>query len=552
MQKKTKIKRKTMKLSLLRYKITLLFIVLTAVLLVVSLQYDSINNNFTIKINGNPTEYVSSSSEGIEKVKLSIIKNLNAFVFNDTVEQKTIIITPNNNYYIVDFVTKTVTNNKTDVDLPAEFMGTTIDDVIISINALEVMGGYKVVSDTQNKVLNLVNDSEFTVSEKLVKLEKYSYFNTDLILQYFDYMVTNPYMQGVDAIIAVNEGLYRPFYENTVIVDEPNDYTVLVNKYSGLPSVYEPVDLVQKDDNRYLRQNAYNALDEVNKQMQRAGLKVHLISAYRGYDRQKTLYNNYAARDGVENADTYSARPGFSEHQTGLAMDILNVDNFSGNLEDAKFEDTKEYKWLTENAYKYGLILRFPRGYENVTGYMYEPWHWRYVGEDVASFMNENQIDTLEEFHALKGSNEEKFPALSSKEDSAEAVMQKFTLGNESDMILGYEVEGKNYYNLKDISAFFDKTKYQFSVEFEEKNNIINLLKSFSSGEGENYAVVTQANMPYRESGIEMYVDNFAVETKYKQYIIDGELYINLVDLSELLGFTLAWNYSTNSFDFWF
>ncbi len=550
MQEKSTSKRKTMKLSLLRYKITFLFVILTAVLLMVSLLYDNKNSNYVVYVNGQPTEYVASSSDGIEKIKLSVIKDLGAFVYNDSSEQKTIIVTPKDDFYIVDYVTKTVTNYGTDEDIEVTFLGTTIDDVIINIENIREMGGYGIVEDPENKSINIINEKEFTLSEKLIKQEKYSYFNHELILQYFEYMMANPKLQGVEAIIAVNEGLYRPFYENTIVVSEPNDYTVLVNKYSSLASVYEPVDLVQKGDNRFLRQSAYKALDEVNKQMQKSGLQVYLISAYRGYDRQKTLYDNYAAKDGVENADTYSARPGFSEHQTGLAMDVLGVETYSGDLEDAGFENTKEYKWLTENGYKYGLILRFPKGQENVTGYMYEPWHWRYVGEDVASFMHENNITTLEEYHALKGAEDEKFPTLSQSPDIAEAVTQKFTLNNNSAMILGYEVEGNSYYNLKDISEFLDKTKYQYSVEFEEKNNIINLLKSFGSGEGENYAEISEHFKPYRKSQIEIYVDNFAVETTYNQYLIDGEMYISLVDLSNILGFNLTWNYNTNSFDF--
>ncbi len=550
MAEKLRNKRKTMKLSLLRYKITILFVVLTVILLSISLFYDNKNSNYSIELNGEPTEYVSSESKGIEKVKLSAIKNLGAFVYNDNVEQKTIIVTPNDNYYIVDYVTKTVTNYITEEEIPVVFLGTTIDDVIISVDNLQKMGDYRVLIDEPSKVVNIINEREFTVSEKLIKQEKYSYFNYDLILQYFEYMVANPNMQGIDAIIAVNEGLYRPFYENTVVVSEPNDYTVLVNKYSALSSVYEPVDLVQKGDNKYLRQSAYRALDEVNAAMKKEGLHVYLVSAYRGYDRQKTLYDNYAAKDGVENADTYSARPGFSEHQTGLALDVLNVPTYSGDLEDANFENTPEYRWLTENAYKYGLILRFPEGYENVTGYMYEPWHWRYVGEDVAVFMHENNITTLEEFHALKGSSDEKFPTLNQNVDKAEAVQQKFVMGDESTIILGYEIGGNIYYNLSDIASFVDKTKFQFSVEFEKKNNIVNLLKGFGSGDGRIHAEKTDVFKPYTQSEIEIYVDNFAVDTTYNQYIIDDEMYISLVDLSDILGLNLTWNYNTNSFDF--
>ena len=115
-------------------------------------------------------------------------------------------------------------------------------------------------------------------------------------------------------------------------------------------------------------------------------------SAYRSYEYQDNLYDSYVERDGKKKADIYSARPGFSEHQTGLCTDINTIDS--------SFHDTDEAKWLLNNSYKYGFIIRFPKDKEKITGYKYEPWHYRYVGKKVAKIIFENDL-TLEEYYAF-------------------------------------------------------------------------------------------------------------------------------------------------------
>lgn len=119
------------------------------------------------------------------------------------------------------------------------------------------------------------------------------------------------------------------------------------------------------------------------------GFSIPLLSGYRSYDYQSDLYNQYVARDGVEAADRYSARPGYSEHQTGLAFDIGSIDNNYGY--------TPAGQWLAQNAHTYGFIIRYPEGKESITGYMYEPWHVRYLGKDVAQQVYASGL-TLEEF----------------------------------------------------------------------------------------------------------------------------------------------------------
>lgn len=154
---------------------------------------------------------------------------------------------------------------------------------------------------------------------------------------------------------------------------------LIVNKKYSLPANYNPG----------VNPTASAALKQLQQAAANAGHNIPLISGFRSYSRQQTLYNNYVARDGQALADTYSARPGHSEHQTGLAFDVGKLDNNYGS--------TPAGTWLKENCHKYGFIIRYPKGKESITGYQYEPWHIRYLGVEYATkIMNQNI--TLEEY----------------------------------------------------------------------------------------------------------------------------------------------------------
>ena len=141
--------------------------------------------------------------------------------------------------------------------------------------------------------------------------------------------------------------------------------------------------------------NAKNSFEKLAEQAKKDGYPVIAMSSYRSYEYQVNLYNRYVASDGVEAADTYSARPGYSEHQTGLCVDV-----YDGKIDYTNFEDSASFKWMQDNAYKYGFILRFPKDKTNITGYQYESWHYRYVGTKIAKYIHENDI-TLEEYYAM-------------------------------------------------------------------------------------------------------------------------------------------------------
>ena len=154
---------------------------------------------------------------------------------------------------------------------------------------------------------------------------------------------------------------------------------LLVNKKYSLPSTYNPG----------VNPTAEAALKDLQEAAKKAGYNLPLISGFRSFSKQTIIYNNYVKLDGQEKADTYSARPGHSEHQSGLAFDVGEISDYYG--------DTPEGKWLAANAHLYGFIIRYPQGKTYITGYKYEPWHIRYVGIEHATNIY-NQNITLEEY----------------------------------------------------------------------------------------------------------------------------------------------------------
>ncbi|OMP65685.1 M15 family metallopeptidase [Domibacillus epiphyticus] len=189
------------------------------------------------------------------------------------------------------------------------------------------------------------------------------------------------------------------------VIQNPENPMVLVNKEFALPSDYSPPDLVRPNvmysfgdqdiEKSYMRKDAAAALEKLFAGAKQDGLFLFAVSGYRSYERQEEILAAGAAANGEEKALESIAPPGMSEHQSGLAMDISSESNsFELNQE---FELTEEGKWLKEHAHEYGFILRYPKGKEDITRYIYEPWHFRYVGKETAAVIAENDW-TLEEY----------------------------------------------------------------------------------------------------------------------------------------------------------
>ena len=192
--------------------------------------------------------------------------------------------------------------------------------------------------------------------------------------------------------------------EEEIDYTSPDSITVLVNKEYALPDGYEPKDLVvtnvrfpftEDDPKKQLRKEAAEALEQLFDAAEEEGHFLFAQSGYRSFERQEAIFASNVEQDGEEAANQYSARPGESEHQTGLVMDITSEAVEFRLVEE--FGDTPEGKWVAENAYKYGFIIRYEKGKEDITGYQYEPWHLRYVGKKAAKTIYEQDL-TLEEY----------------------------------------------------------------------------------------------------------------------------------------------------------
>ena len=182
------------------------------------------------------------------------------------------------------------------------------------------------------------------------------------------------------------------FYKNINIIKKIDDYEYIVNKNNKLESDYIPPDLEEIDLrfaclNKFLRKEAKINFERMAKDAKDKGYNIVAVSAYRSYNYQEKLYNNYVVDKGFYYADIASARPGHSEHQTGLAVDVADL-----SLDYDNFDKTKEFKWMINNSYKYGFILRYPKAKFHITGFKYEPWHYRYVGIKLASYLYKNNL----------------------------------------------------------------------------------------------------------------------------------------------------------------
>lgn len=187
------------------------------------------------------------------------------------------------------------------------------------------------------------------------------------------------------------------FNRQAYSLDDPTSLWVVVNKARPLPSNYVPAELTAAGvGGGQLRSQAVVALNKLNNGVQLSGLGLKVISAYRSYAAQSSVYNGYVTRDGQAQADTYSARPGYSEHQTGWAVDVGNK-NGSCDLQIC-FGQTALGVWLSNHAAEYGFIIRYPQ--DQPTGYQYEPWHLRYVGVELAKQLYTNK-QTMEMFFGL-------------------------------------------------------------------------------------------------------------------------------------------------------
>ena len=247
-------------------------------------------------------------------------------------------------------------------------------------------------------IISLVNQNidrlEIKDPDFLLSVITEKYYIENRLPRYLQYHDTHPTFKVSIVVRHVNANADYEYYTNTTPSNPNDQLLILANKYTYLDANYKPDDLVTVEGDFIVRKEVKDAYQKMSQQASQEGLSFHMNSAYRSYQSQQQVYREYQQKFGQAYADKYASRPGYSEHQTGLAIDIT-----TRRVRFNSFDETEEYQWLQNHAHEYGFILRFPKGLEQITGYNYEPWHYRYVGVEAATKIKQENI-TLEEYYA--------------------------------------------------------------------------------------------------------------------------------------------------------
>ena len=275
------------------------------------------------------------------------------------------------------------------------------DHLIENINKL-LKVGYS--NNDINIILSHGNDeavSEFAKKKRVRYLEEFFSYdfakleNYDRYVEYSDESGEDEY----DTVIIVNLNLDKEDYEDSEFVSKFS-IDMVINKHRNLAENFVPNDLTEipsdyaAEEGMQCSRLALNAFKEMSRAASDEGYGLVINSAYRSYQDQVDIQEFYLNAYGQDYVNKYVAKPGYSEHQTGLAFDI-------GSRTSRIFESSREYKWIRENAHKYGFIMRFDERYEDLTGFRREPWHFRYVGREIAKYIYEHNNMSLEEYYAL-------------------------------------------------------------------------------------------------------------------------------------------------------
>ncbi len=275
------------------------------------------------------------------------------------------------------------------------------------LNAGYTIDEYNILNDNfDDKKLDEFLKSEY--DEVIFDLLNEKYYLSKNFDKYYNYYKENDYLELSYIISYINVGLDSDFYDNVSSADTSKNELMLVNKYSALDKDYVPDNLVTiKQDyswgtygSQKLNEITWNAFLNMWNMANNEGIYLMVSSSYRSFTEQEEVYNSYASDRGEKYADGIAARPGHSEHQTGLSIDILSLDSPVRS----EFAKSTSYTWLIDNAHKYGFILRYPEDRTEITGYSYESWHYRYVGIDTATYIYENDI-TFDEYYAYYEAN---------------------------------------------------------------------------------------------------------------------------------------------------
>lgn len=327
--------------------------------------------------------------------KLIIKKEIGSYLIKNQIYSKTLEVALDKNKFKKEYLKYYVVLKYKDNNNYIDEINTLFD---LSYKIKDVQILYDSLSKENIKIIIKKNK----YYKNLIDIINNKYFKTDNLERYINYQDNNDTYSSQNIVSYVNMYLDYNFYKYDIKVNDQKNYLMIVNKYHVLSSNYVPKDLVNinsKYNGLGIDAKALPIVKESFEKMANDIAKENMIlkvrTSYRSFTAQKDLYNNYLKDRTVAIVDLSAARPGYSEHQTGLALDVqAQSSNYTS------FKDTKEYKWMLKNAHKYGFILRYPENKTYITGYKFESWHYRYVGIDVATYIYEHNI-TFEEYYMM-------------------------------------------------------------------------------------------------------------------------------------------------------
>lgn len=245
--------------------------------------------------------------------------------------------------------------------------------------------------------LDLLLTKEY--NPNLAKFLSEKYYIHDNLDRYINYAKENKKLDPKKVISLVNVNRDKEFYEDTKKANIKDEELIFVNKYYYLDKEYTPKNIIKTSSSysyadNSLNETAFNAFKTLSDNAKKEGHTIVINSSYRDYESQEDIWETRKSLYGTKKADEYAARPGYSEHQTGYAIDVSDFYD-----ENDTFGDTESFNWMKDNCYKYGFILRYPEDKEDITGFNYEPWHYRYVGTTIAEYIYNNNI-TFDEYYA--------------------------------------------------------------------------------------------------------------------------------------------------------
>ena len=312
---------------------------------------------------------------------------------------------------------------------------------------------------------------------------------------------------------------------------------LLVNKEHPLPADYAPDYTNGAGQSTSLQGDAEAAAEAFLAAANAQGNSMYILSGYRSYDVQASLFANYAAAHGEDKANTFSARAGQSEHQTGLAFDVGDAAHSGYNLQ-TSIDQFPGVQWMMQHCAEYGFILRYPEGKEKITGYQYEPWHFRYVGVEAATAIMSSGL-TLEEYLGVAQTD-----ASAGRQTAIGRSDNSVRIDGKYSKVASYNIGGNNYFRLRDLATILSGTEAEFDVGYNDEKRLITI-SSKTALSGSPTLIQLDSNDVALPNEMTVMVDGlYLAPTAYN---IDGFTYFKLRDIGQILDFGVNWDADAQS-----